>query len=198
MSFRHPCFSRHSVCTAVLIIRIFSEVIDFVYPSCQQLKFLPDLGAITWIGSPLAAEVFDVPRTAATHPPESRIDKPASQTSSAGIRLQVLYLSPDPYLYALERIPGDAVPGRPNPAEVILPAMDITTETQEVRFDAHLTKCYIVIDTFDSRFFDIVLCNHRDLAHVGFRVRLQEEPHQSMHRRQTTTHYRQRAAHIKV
>ncbi len=68
-------------------------------------------------------------------------------------------MCPNPDLCALEGIPGDTVAGRPDPGKVVLPAMDVTAETQVVRFDAHLTERHVVIDAFDTRLLDIVLRN---------------------------------------
>jgi hypothetical protein len=101
-------------------------------------------------------------------------------------------MCPYPGLDVLEGSSGDAVAGRANPAKVVLPAMDITPETQVVRFDAHLAERHIVIDLFDTRFFDIVLSDGGDLAHVGGRMSLQKERHQIMDVRRATTHDRQR------
>lgn len=128
-------------------------------PIRERLKYSSDFGTIVWIDSPLSGEVFDIGSAPAADLPKSWIDKATSQGFSTGIRLEVLNMCPDSDLYALEGGPGNAMTGCPNPREVVLPAMDIAIETQIVRFEAHLAERHIMIDAFNTRLFDIVLCN---------------------------------------
>jgi hypothetical protein len=134
------------------------------------LKDSSDLNAVLWINGPLSGEVFDVGSASAADLPESRIDNAMLQGFSAGVRLEVLDMRPDAGLYALERMPRDASAGGSEPAEIILTPMDVATEAQIIRFEAHLAKRYVVVDAFDSRFLDIMARNGKGLAHVGVRI----------------------------
>jgi len=167
-------------------------------PFRKRLKYLSDFGAVVWIDGPLPGEVFDVGGAAAADPAESRIDEATLQGFSAGVRLEVLDVRPDTHLGALEGIPRDTVAGRSQPAEVILPAMDVAAEAQVVRFEAHLAERHVVIDAFDSRLLKIVPRNGKGLAHVGLRILVQEERRQGVACSGAASHHGQRAAHIVV
>ena len=164
----------------------------------QRFELSLELWRVLRICRPGACEIFDEGGPAATNPMKSRIDELLTQRLGIGVGLEMLNVGANADLDGGKRQPRVAAACGAEAAEVILPRLDITAETQVVGLMDHLAKGDVAVDAFCCGFVDVGACDPVETIDVNLRIRFGKKVDELMKLSPRARRNRKRAIRIVV